>query len=84
MHLNEHRVNSLSAAAVMADEFILTHKVMYETSIHEKKLKEERIYIFLCNCECTRFIGFPNKSKLPANGEVITKCFENHFKPCVW
>ncbi len=32
VHLNEHKVRSLSAAAIMADEFVLTHKVVYPSS----------------------------------------------------
>lgn len=33
MHLNEHKVTSLPAAAVMADEFVLTHKTMYQVPV---------------------------------------------------
>lgn len=38
-HLHEHKVLKLSDAAVLADEFILTHKVTFSEKRHQDKYK---------------------------------------------
>ncbi len=35
VHLNEQKVTSLAEAAVMADEYVLTHKTIYFTRTHQ-------------------------------------------------
>ncbi|KAL0153620.1 hypothetical protein M9458_051100, partial [Cirrhinus mrigala] len=42
VHLNEQKVNTLSEAAVIADEFILTHRTIFPSSRQSKRLYAER------------------------------------------
>lgn len=37
VHFNQQRISSLSAAAVMADEYVLIHKVVFPASAHPEK-----------------------------------------------
>ncbi len=38
VHLNEHKVSSLAEAAVLVDEFVLTHKVVFPHAVRHEKV----------------------------------------------